>query len=308
MIKSILLILLMSCSQLKAFHGFYVGGSLGGHLAEGAESGSVIGTFSTDYYPIDLQKNMFDRDSAGLLYAGYGYKWHSLYLAAEGFMQFGSATLQSQQTGNDLTISTTTAFHPSSAVEARVRSFQGGIDLLPGWIFNPATLLYARIGIGAARANMQTVSSNLGQTIFGSATLTLPLSDSKTFATLHAGVGLEQRLSSRFSLRGDYIFTDYGRLSVQGSTSGTSSGFGFPLTLVSDSRVHLYDHALLLGLTYRLFCKEPLCFDPCYADMSFNGSYLGGVLGGSILTDSQVGSAFQINPSRNNTTQTFTAL
>ncbi len=306
--KRLLIALLMNFSCLGAFPGFYVGGAVGGHLTEGAQAGGVVGTFSDNVYPSDLQNDVFSRDSVGLLYAGYGVGWRSVYLGAEGFIQLGHAQLKNARFGNNLTIVGNAAtFISSSEVESSINCFQSGVDFLPGWSLGPATLLYGRMGIGVARAKLEVRSLNVGQSLFGSGELFLNLSSRKTLATLRAGAGIEHRLTSHFSLRSDYIFTDYGKLSVSGVRTGTSSGFAFPMTLNSDTRLHLYDHAVLLGISYHFCCQEAICTDACSALSAFNGFYLGGAVGGSALTASQRGFASGENPSRNQTIQTLNA-
>jgi hypothetical protein len=156
--KRILFAIAIICSPLAAFDGFYVGGGIGGHLAEGVQNGATLGTQAVgdavSSYSVDLHQNSFDHGVAGILYAGYGFSWHSFHLAAEGFVQFGSAHLKTSR--NDISESDNVPelFAVPTDVDAHIRCCQYGIDFLPGWSPNAMTLFYGRIGVSAARTNL----------------------------------------------------------------------------------------------------------------------------------------------------------
>lgn len=303
--KRLLFTLTLTASQLVAAPGFYTGGAIGGHLAQASASGSVAGTVRSLYYPFDLQKNFFDEGVTGILYAGYGFRWHSFDLAAEGVLQLGYAQFSNERLFNALLLSANRAAITTVNVDADINCFQGGIDFLPGWSPNNSTQLYGRIGIGAAKASLHLSSTNLGQ-FFSLGSLELSSSDNRTFATLRAGAGLEQRIGTRLSLRSDYIFTDYGRLSFSDFVSGTTPLGNAPISLRNEGRFHFYDHAILLGLSYRLCLQEPICCDPCFITQAYQGSYLGGVVGGSILSCNQHGQIVSEVPSLNSLFQSIT--
>jgi opacity protein-like surface antigen len=314
--KSALFALVLSCSHLFATQGFYVGGSLGGHLAQGNQLGNALGLYNfgdeegTGSYPVDLKQQMWDHGVQGMLYGGYGARWRSLYLGAEGFVQFGFAHFQNSQQGGLYTLeienpSIPSNFVISSHTDAHIKSFQYGLDLLPGWSPTLATLLYGRIGVSAARLTLSQESVNFGNNAGDIFNLSLPFSKKKTIAALRAGGGIEQRLTQRLALRADYIFTDYGRLSVQGLSSGTSP-FGDPISVQSDTTLHLYDHAVMLGLSYHFSCLAPLSLEPeseCAA-LAYRGCYLGGSIGGGCLEGRQKGIAVGTNSAFGDTTQT----
>ena len=293
--RYLLIALVINFSPLIASYGCYIGGSVGGHFTEGKQTSRAVGTFETNVInPADLQDRVFDRNASYLLYTGYYKGWESLYLAIEGTLQLGHAKFHSSQTGNNLVIGNETEFNTSSTVKGYINTVQGGADFLPGWLINSATLLYGRIGVGGATARLKTYSNNYSLIDFASGSLFLYLTNKKSFATLRAGVGLEQRLNSRFSIRSDYIFTDYGKISLQSLKTGTSVGLDttIPVTLHSNTKMRLYDHSVTLGLSYRLYCDEPINLNSCYSSSEFQRFYLGGVLGGSMLTAKQSGSVF----------------
>ena len=274
-------------------HGFYFGAELGGHLAEGVQAGQAVGNFNTTtVYTVELQKNVFDHAINGMMFAGYGISWLSFYLAAEGIIQLGTAKLSSMQRAL-VSGPATTTFNISLHTKPHVRCCQYGLDLLPGWFLSPGTLLFGRIGVGKTHLFFETETINQGTNL--PFFISQKLSRHKNHTALRAGAGAEQQLSQRLSLRADYIYSDYGKLFLQGSLEGTSSSTGTPIGLSSSARVHLYDHALMLGLCYH-FCRDPFtCIPPC-SECAYHGFYLGATLGGAILEARQQGAALVAEP------------
>jgi opacity protein-like surface antigen len=297
--KCVLLALVISSLPLAAFEGFYVGGSVGGHLTEGEQTGSLVGTTSLGGGIVDttqLQKKMFDHGAAGMLYAGYGRGWGSFHLAAEGFIQLGYAKLPNSQKNIEIeqSVASTLYSMPTNAT-ACLHSCQGGIDLLPGWSPNHLILLYGRIGVGVARTSLSVKGSFFGTELDERWNLPFSLSHGKTSASWRIGGGWESPLTNRLSLRADYIYTDLGKQSVQGAFATTGS-VGALITANLTDRVHLYDHALLLGLSYR-FCNPRTldCSRWCKA-CAYSGVYIGGAIGGGDLEAHQSGGAYSAVP------------
>jgi opacity protein-like surface antigen len=310
--KSILLALVISSLPLTAFEGFYVGGGVGGHLTEGEQTGSLAGANSgvpgrapvIAFDTTQLQKKMFDHGAAGMLYAGYGRGWGSFHLAAEGFIQLGYAKLPNTQKNIELEASTADLelyTIPTNAT-ACLHCCQGGIDLLPGWSPNHLILLYGRIGVGVARTSLSVKGSFFGVAEDDSWELPFSLSHDKTSASWRIGGGWESPLTNRLSLRADYIYTDLGKQSVQGAFA-TTSVEGATVTTNLTDRVHLYDHALLLGLSYR-FCNPWTldCSRWCKA-CAYSGIYIGGAIGGGALEAHQSGDTYGMQIIRSVTQQ-----
>lgn len=238
---------------------------------------------------------------SGMLYAGYGWCWRSLYLGAESFVHFGSAKLHSSDI--NFRISSLQSIRATYELESSIKCCQFGLDVLPGFAVNSTTLLYARVGVGAARTHLQAEATNIGT--FGPFfwNNSLGLSKSKHIATLRLGGGVEQRLSPRITLRTDYIYTDYGKLTIRGSRTVATNIPTIPAGIGTSTNVHLYDHALLLGLSYRFTCLEAFSVDPCITDCAFQGVYIGGALGGGLLAANQEGNTLGFSAVYNNQTQ-----
>lgn len=314
--KELLALFILCWAPLAAFEGFYVGGSMGGHLTEGAQAGSAHGTYdfggsSVGVYPADLQQGLFDHGIAGILYAGYGACFDCFYMGAEGFLQFGDATLQNTQRNSDFA-GLDTIHDLSASVKGKTTCCQGGVDFLPGIVIDPVTLIYGRVGVSVARTSLKIdsvhsgVESGLTPNNWNQS---LKLSKGRTRAAFRAGAGLEQRLTPRISLRADYIYTDYGKLSLRGSLAGvTSGGTAAPVTVSNFDKLHIYDHAVLLGLNYRFSCMEPFCWDPCCAEDAYCGIYFGGAIGGGDLETTQHGGVVGQDPGFSNFYQSSNVL
>src|SRR5690606_2935067 len=82
----------------------------------------------------------------------------------------------------------------------RLSPLQAGIDLRPGFLLQPGTLLYSRVGIAISRLSLDSNTSNTGDNFNQTWSVPLALSASKTVAGLRLGAGIEQSISSRFNL------------------------------------------------------------------------------------------------------------
>lgn len=133
--------------------------------------------------------------SSNGMYGGFfaGVGWDAtpqFYLAGEIFGD-GSSTNTSTKTINTGTV-------PAS-VNMRLRYSYGG-SILPGYIINPAALVYLRLGGIRSRFDFhQTVvpsyaTSNLSK---------------KTVTGGQVGIGLQGNFSNNFSVRGEYNYTSY---------------------------------------------------------------------------------------------------
>ena len=165
----------------------------------------------------------------------------------------------------------------------RVGPWHYGIDARPGFLLDPATLLYARVGIEWARIKLEEIADYRA---FGGGSLQFDLpiyaSRSKPASHLRLGLGFEKYIGSHVSFRGDYVYTDYGSVSVSENVTGYNTG-GAATQGVESVNVHLRNHSLLFGLAYH-FCPVG-CegFEYNYNCPSFTGVYVAGTVGGALL-------------------------
>ncbi len=292
--RSFLLTLALSCSGLAAFEGFYVGGSIGGHLTEGSQTGlstSTLNILSPNQIlasSSNLREKLFDHDVTGILFAGYGIRCCQLYLAAEGFLQFSPTRFKARGYVNEISSRIEQIDNATSICEG-INTHQWGIDFLPGWYLNCSTLLYGRLGLSTARWHLKAGTEFQFDNVFDSGEVSVMSSKKKDFISFRAGLGIEKRLTRRLSLRADYIYTDYGKISVNGSVSTLSPVNLSPIFVSNKTAIRCYDHALMLGLCYRFNCLRPACLEPPPCSLAFQGLYCGGSIGGGVLEDCQRG-------------------
>ena len=295
----------ISTTPMFGLGGGYVGGSLGGHLSLGNQDGyatSSVRTVGIDSFPADPQNNLFNHGAYGMLYAGYGASLRPFYLAVDGFVQFGSIKLQSDVTKTGMSTNSPEVYNTLASTDFYLKGAQYGVDLLPGFSPIAASLVYARIGLSSSQATLVTDTTNGGVNLGDNWNQPLNLSDNKTFTSIRLGAGLEQRLSKRLTFRGDYIFTNYGRLSTKGFLSNTSA-LGRPITVGSSTEIRLYDHAAMLGLSYSFSALELLNLNPFCTGNAYEGLYIGGACGGGALGGKQEGGLLARHPTFTDLTQ-----
>lgn len=94
-----------------------------------------------------------------------------------------------------------------------------GIRALPGYQFNPNTVLYGIVGFARAHATSSTYTSINTDTFTSSDT-----SDNSNFNGYQLGFGSQLDLSEHLALRADMIFTMYGTQTLANQTVTSSDG------------------------------------------------------------------------------------
>ncbi|MGA2654809.1 MAG: outer membrane beta-barrel protein [Gammaproteobacteria bacterium] len=129
-------------------------------------------------------------------------------------------------------------------------------DLKPGYIFADNFLVYARIGVAFTQLDMNSagVWTAVGTTYApGFIQNTNQASDanrtSKDVAGFRAGLGAEYLLSEHIGLSLDYIFTDYGDISMTISGEDSDAFSGNHVAGIHSPTVGVTTHAVLLGIT-----------------------------------------------------------
>lgn len=140
----------------SSFDGFYGGVGAGGSLTTGEFNSSAKGTF--DFLPQNFStdasfasKDVSRRDfPKGELFFGYSCSRKCLYLGTELFASLSSYRMTNSATGGKseagIETLTTTALNK---IKLNIADY--GVDLRPGWILSPFTLLYGRVGVAFNR-------------------------------------------------------------------------------------------------------------------------------------------------------------
>ncbi len=140
----------------------------------------------------------------GGLFIGYGMNVTDMfYLGAEIFGNWSGAD-SSYNVGNSL------SGVYSSDFKARG---SWGVSVLPGIKFNPALLIYARLGYEWADLKA-TESYTLGS-------FSESASKTNTSGGFNWGIGMETEVVDNWSVRGEYNHTDYNSFSASQATTGT---------------------------------------------------------------------------------------
>lgn len=259
---------------ITPFNAFYAGGALGASFTKAHEqiSGSadavigILGTSITTLVPIGLTSDMTKNSLTGSLFAGYGHTWQRFYLGGE--LQVSEADYK---TSNQMTtgLSQNIAdqlFLTANAniqIQEKISPVQFSAALRPGILLSPQTLLYGRVGATMARVNFNATTTADGDlSIISSPDINTPLnlfaSNTKQGAFLQLGGGLEQYLDEHWTLRADYIYTNYGRIKANAVSSapiifndaGTITQLG-NFIAIGNNNVNLISQTLMLGATYQ---------------------------------------------------------
>ncbi len=255
-------------ANTNSYSGFYAGGSIGAGimLGKGREFTSTLFSFPVSVPPtsiglsqdrhFSIKSNKFE----GVLFGGYGIDCGWLYLGAELFIngnrgknQVGEFATSPQIFPPAINTASTT-----TVTVVKVKPFGFGIDLRPGVLLTDETLLFARIGVVRKKINVtsQVDATNFNSNPTFSETLPISLSVNrhKHSSVFRVGGGIEQFICDSLSLRMDYVYSHYGKVRSENSTSAAvnSTTFGVlgTATLSSVTRLKLYNHSVLLGLSY----------------------------------------------------------
>ena len=184
------------------------------------------------------------------IFIGYGYACENAYLGLEGYIRGSKykTTTYNSSAPREVAIATgssevgiiiptplpggpalfsDTTLTLSSTTQTKLRPVEFGIDFRPGFVACEDTLVYARVGIAFNRVSTKVCSTaifNTANAILVGPSLTPQnvftvnntLSHKKSRAALRVGGGLEQKLSDCISIRLDYVYTNYGRVTVCG--------------------------------------------------------------------------------------------
>lgn len=231
------------------FNGFYVG--IGGGATFGDTTLQLTNflnrpgrtnTFLTN------KNSAFSNNGLGVAFIGYGHAFQSFYLGGElgGSLSNGIRTtthsLAQQEVGFP------TPFIVSNASSMHLKDYEFTIDARPGFLVTASTLVYGRIGAAFNRINLNSASQFQFSTPTSAQAVLLPYNTSHSETGLRLGLGFEKMFTSHLSLRGDYIFTDYGKLNGKGIVPFPF--LGPTVTFSNATRLKVQTHTVLASLSY----------------------------------------------------------
>lgn len=257
----------VSAYTVCPFDGFYLGAAAGNSLTlskirdiSTASVGIPIlgpgGQFysASSISTVNLKKNSF----AASLFAGYGYSLCSFYLGGEIFVkQTHTGTTQTDIAVFSQIIPGSTAnLNVLSSVNTKTKNTEYGLDFRPGYLLTDCSLLYARFGAAYNKITLTESLNFIADSPGNFSTVALPSSESKSKEVLayRVGAGLEQKISCNLSVRFDYIFTRYGKITID-SSGGVAAlnalAGGLATTSAASSTTSkMNNHLGMIGLTY----------------------------------------------------------
>jgi opacity protein-like surface antigen len=186
--------------------------------------------------------NLSSNNVFGNVFLGYGLVFNSLYLGPEVYLSAG------RRPEGDLSVQALDSLPTevlSTSTNTRLNAWEAGIDGRLGWLSTTNTLLFVRLG--AAFNNMRLNSNSMVFTdgTFVPSTKELNYSASKSLVGFRAGAGIEQKLSARFSVRADYVYTYYGVLVTNGFNDSPPLG-----PIQNTTHVRLQSQAVMGSILY----------------------------------------------------------
>lgn len=293
--KSLLFILLSAPLAASAtpdnhFQGFYVAASVGAVQGTAASSATLnsssglilpsLPSFGSSTFSRSLSLN--ENSAIGALAVGYGQAWQNFYLGTEAFINVSqyhisnsALSIRSSRPGllGGLPLPTDT----TQSLSTNLSAVQYGIDLRPGFLVDPSTLIYGRIGVVEAKTTLNTSFSSSNASFLSSSN---PQKSQYT-PGLRLGFGLAHAISEHWNLTLDYIFTSYGSVESSATTTPQPVGLGSIATPYTNTvRTRWYTNAMMTGIAYQFSSGPAMMATHWTASSLFDGIYLNAALGG----------------------------
>lgn len=237
------------CCGCPCFRGFYAAGAVGGTLLNGQVEGTAQSFFidasgDTGSIVQTLSPKLSQTSVDGTFYFGYGIAHRFLYGGVEGIVNY--AHLSSREIDSSYSNGSGDVFNIQAKTCIELLPWHIGIAFRPGLLLNAQTLLYGSIGTSLGVLKGKSAVSTFGMSgLEGSGQL--EFSSKSTRASLRAGGGLEYALNSRWHLRIDYVFEDFGKLEMKKSISTTAPNTT-TTTVAVDANVRFSTHTATLGV------------------------------------------------------------
>lgn len=228
-----------------SWSGSYFGGSIGG--ARGMASTKASTSMGSSSYftgtdPMQIAEagdgRVKDTSFSGGVFGGFGRQLDNVYVGVEASLQSLSMDDARSQTVTYITAPSST-FNIRQSIKA---DWEGTLRARLGMV-RGGWLTYVTGGAAITRAKYSTTFSDnflLGASGRDSTT--------KTLYGWTLGVGAEYALSRTLSVRGDYLYSDFGRV----KTSSVISSPSFPgSSNLLNSSADLNTYSLSVGLAYR---------------------------------------------------------
>jgi len=222
--------------------GFYVGGFAGANFGRAtANTSAVVGNYFANTSVVAISttgtQKLTPNGFNGGVEAGYNHQSGNFVVGAEA--DFGSLTGSKTATGT-----TTYPCCPGTA-------FTITQSVKTNWLFTArpragftagSALFYVTGGVAVTNINYQERFTDT----FAAATESGAIK--KTRAGYTAGGGIEYKVGSKWSIKGEYLYADFRRVSTT-STNLTTTGGPSPTAVFTHS-IYLKEHVVRFGINY----------------------------------------------------------
>lgn len=231
------------------FEGFYAGAVVGGRV-NGEEEIETVGTpaFASLVAP-GITPRSLSPDSGGAIYGAVaGYSWRM----ANGIVAGVEGELNSGQDGESASFSgaPVPGLAPGAAglttSARREQSYGGSLRARVGAEISPKLLIYATGGIafGETKLSASVVSNNTPAARWDG-------SEEKTKTGYVLGAGLEYNVAPRVNLRGEYLYTDLGDVTVLAAGNSVVRSVAALNGVDYRARANFEEGVLRAGLTFK---------------------------------------------------------
>jgi len=135
----------------------------------------------------------------------------------------------------------------------RMREIEWGADILPGFLITPQTLAHVTVGFAGNKATLyeNTSYSTAAGIVAATSAAQSVASTTKSLYGLRLGLGIQQAITNKVRLTADYVYTDYGTVSV---STQANAVFTPALNggLSNTTSVKLHSQAIMFGLLIQL--------------------------------------------------------
>jgi opacity protein-like surface antigen len=205
------------------YNGFYVGINGGAAQTNTKISVNASAMYDINGIPDNIEglsqgAKITRIEGGGSLYLGYGQliPCSNFYLGGEIFGNFYSRPTAINNLSFQaipLALESTTL---TTQTTAKLNSGEVGIDLRPGFLLEPITLVYARVGVAFNQLKLTSNANFSATDTFDHVTIVSPLNESATENTVgvRLGFGIESHICKNTALTADYVYATYGSVNT----------------------------------------------------------------------------------------------
>ncbi len=266
----------ISMATPSSFNGFYAGLGVGGATTHHLNAIDTNATADgSSRLRIEKITNLSTDSLVANLFLGFGHVWNRFYFGGEA-----SAELMNTNSRNVIRLADDgTSIQHFIRQKDKVSMGEIGfnVDILPGILLTPQTLVYARVGIAPRRLKYTSEASTDVSSVGTAYNSSINRSRDRNVVGLRLGFGIMQKLTDRWAIRMDYVYTRYSS-SVGVTSTGTMSNDPAGGLAIDSNIRRLQTYAATLGFIYHFGLLDILNSSQGNAHEiigGFNGFYTG---------------------------------